>query len=84
MALGIPVVATDLGGTRELVENGKTGLLVPDHKPETVSQAISRLLKDPGLAAEMGKRGRARIEAEFGLEKMVGSYVSIYKKMLSQ
>jgi colanic acid/amylovoran biosynthesis glycosyltransferase len=67
MALGIPVVATDVTGIPELVEDGRTGLLVPQRQPEALAGAIRRVLVDPGWAGDLARAGRARVESKFDL-----------------
>jgi glycosyltransferase involved in cell wall biosynthesis len=64
MALGKPVIATDSGGTKELVLNNITGFLVPPGDPVTLSERISQLLDDVELATKMGMEGKKRIEEE--------------------
>lgn len=68
MALGRPLVATNIGGTPELVQNGKTGLLIPSGDPAAMADAISRLLSNPEAARAMGAAARAHYERalEFG------------------
>jgi glycosyltransferase involved in cell wall biosynthesis len=65
MALGVPVVATDLTGIPELVVNGRTGLLVPQHQPEALAGAIRQVLAEPARADLLARAGRARVEREF-------------------
>ena len=67
MALGIPVVATDVTGIPELVEDGRTGLLVPQRQPQALAAAIRRVLVDAGWAGDLARAGRARVEHEFDL-----------------
>lgn len=67
MALGVPVVATDVTGIPELVEDGRTGLLVPQRQPEELAAAIRRVLADPGWAEDLARGGRARVERDFDL-----------------
>ena len=64
-AMERPVVATDIRGCREAVENGKTGILVPVKNPERLAEAIIYLLENSGVAAEMGRQGRQKVEKEF-------------------
>jgi glycosyltransferase involved in cell wall biosynthesis len=71
MATGLPVVATRVGGTPALVEDYRTGLLVPPNDPPALAQAIVRLLEAPTMAAEMGAQGRARVVAEFSMDRML-------------
>ena len=60
MALGLPVIGTDLGGTPELIEAGRTGLLVQVDDPAGLAAAMQRLLTDPPAARAMGDAGRER------------------------
>ena len=60
MASGLPVIASSLGGPGEVVENGRTGILVPPGDSDLLAEAISQLLDDPAMAREMGLRGRER------------------------
>lgn len=60
MAAGLPVVASDIPGYREVVRDGVDGLLVPPRDPAALADAVSRLLADPGLAATYAEAGRAR------------------------
>ncbi|MCB9290587.1 MAG: glycosyltransferase [Lewinellaceae bacterium] len=81
MALGKPVVATDGGGTPEIVENGRTGLLVSPLNPEEMAEKIAYLLDHPEKAREMGQEGRRIIETEFTISRMTERYIDIYKSM---
>jgi glycosyltransferase involved in cell wall biosynthesis len=65
MALGLPVVATDLGGIPEMVEHDITGLLVPPGDVPALQAAILRLFDDPARARAMGASGRERARARF-------------------
>ena len=65
LAAGLPVVASSLSGIPELVEDGKTGLLVPPGDPEALAEAVLSLVRDPELARGLGERGRARVRDEF-------------------
>lgn len=78
MAAGVPVVATDVGGNPEVVETGRTGLLVPPRQPEALAAAILRLLDTPLLAEAMSHEARARVEREFDVTRMVADYETLY------
>ncbi len=82
MATGLPVVATDVGGTPELVDDGTTGTLVEPGDPEEMSRAIRRYLDQPDLARQHGEAGRRRVEREFSLSEMVASYQRLYDELL--
>lgn len=71
MATGLPVVATDVGGTSEAVIHGETGLLVPPGDPAAFADALRVLLANPVMAESFGRAGRARVEAHFGERLML-------------
>jgi glycosyltransferase involved in cell wall biosynthesis len=82
MAMGKPVVATDVGGNRELVYYGKSGVLVPPRDAEALSDALAYLLANPTLAQSMGQMGREIVITRFCLENMVSQYESLYEDTL--
>ena len=84
MVLGKPVVATNGGGTNELVLNGKTGFLVNPRDKVDLSKKVIQLLENNKLATKMGNAGKERIHKVFGLEKMTSSYVSLFQKILNE
>ena len=84
MAAGLPVVATAVGGTTEVVVPGATGLLVPPAEPTALAQALTTLLQDPALCQRFGVAGRQRVEQHFAIEKMVAQTVALYEMLLSE
>ncbi|MCI1193126.1 TIGR03088 family PEP-CTERM/XrtA system glycosyltransferase [Calidifontimicrobium sp. SYSU G02091] len=78
MASGLPVLATNVGGNADLVDEGATGWLVPAADVEAMAQALVRLAQDPAHAAAMGRAGRAAVEARFSLQAMVEAYQRVY------
>jgi glycosyltransferase involved in cell wall biosynthesis len=68
MACGVPVVTTDVGTIREVVESGKTGLLVPPLDHESIAQAVMSLLDNPSLRRSMGECGRRRALERYNTE----------------
>jgi len=83
MAAGKPVVATDAGGNRELIVDGKTGYVVPVRDADALAERIVRLLKDPGLAQRMGAAGKGRMERDFPVQKMVDETLAVYESLLA-
>jgi glycosyltransferase involved in cell wall biosynthesis len=84
MAAGRPVVASAVGPIPEIVVDGVTGLLVPPGDAAALAAAITRLLTDPDLAAAFGRAGRARVEAEFGLDTMVARTQALYEELVEK
>jgi glycosyltransferase involved in cell wall biosynthesis len=82
MAAGKPIVATRGGGVPEIVEDGKTGILVPMGDVQAMADAICELLNDPGWAREMGIRGRERVENHFTCELTAQKVESVYHTVL--
>jgi L-malate glycosyltransferase len=82
MAAGIPVVATAVGGTPELVDDGVTGFLVPPREPAALAGAILRLLEQPDLARRLGRAGRDKVHRKFGLHRMVAETERLYGQLL--
>ena len=70
MALGVPVVAVDAGGPREIIENGLSGLLVDSSASEALAPALERLARDPGLREVLGSAARGRVREHFTAERM--------------
>lgn len=84
MAACRPVVATAVGGTPEIIEDGVSGFLVPPGDPMRIAERVGRLLKDPSLARKVGERGRQKVEREFTLERMVAQFRALYRDLLEQ
>ncbi len=82
MACGLPVVATDVGGNKELLDSGTTGELVPAADPVRLAQAIRAYVANPSAAAAAGRAGRALVERRFSLESMTCAYRSLYDRLL--
>src|SRR5262249_55664270 len=78
MASGLPVVATRVGGNPELVDAGRTGLLVPAANPVAMAEALRTYLVDNGQVVSHGQAGRKKVETYFSMEAMVRSYLAVY------
>jgi len=81
-AAGLAVVATDVGGVREVLAGGRTGLLVPLGDPEALAEAVGRVLTDRALAGRLAREGRQRVVQEFPVERMVERYRAVYRRAL--
>jgi glycosyltransferase involved in cell wall biosynthesis len=79
---GLPTVASDVGGVRECVLDGITGLLVPSADVASLAAALSKLLMDPELRARMGHSARKYYEAEFTVERMLAATSAVYRRAL--
>lgn len=84
MSIGLPVIATDVGGVGELVKHQKTGFLVEKANVEQVKQAINFLSSNTELAWQMGLEGRTRFEAFFSLENCVRNTEMVYQKIVGK
>ena len=78
MACGKPVIASDIGASRELVVDNETGLLIKPDDPIALSRAIIDMLSDTDKAKKMGEAGRKRAEELFDIDKIVPQLFQIY------
>ena len=81
LAVGLPVVANDDGGTREQVIDGKTGLLISDCSPSELATALLRILSDRTLAKKLGEAGREHVMRSFSMEAMVAGYTQLFDEL---
>jgi len=84
MAAGLPCVVTAVGGNSEVVEEGRTGFLVPAGRPEAMADRIVELLRDADLRQRMGALARSRFESAFTLERMTAAFHSLYDAVLAE
>jgi glycosyltransferase involved in cell wall biosynthesis len=84
MAMERPVVATDGGGTREVVRHGQSGLLVPPKDPEALAVAIGDVLAQPARARAMGQLGRRIVEDAFSAQAMVRRMEQLYYELAAR
>jgi glycosyltransferase involved in cell wall biosynthesis len=81
MATGLPVVATPVGAIAEVIEDGRSGLLVPARDAKALEAALRRLIDDPTLRAALGARARERVEERYTREAVVARLAAIYDEL---
>lgn len=82
MAMGKPVVASRVGGVPEVVIDKVTGLLVPPNAPDSLADAILKLIHDRKLAQSMGEKGRERVQQKFSIEGHMAAIEAVYQSLL--
>lgn len=80
-AMGLPIVATDIRGCRQVVEHGRTGLLVPARDPTALAAAIARLAGDQALRRAFGAAGREKALREFSDRKVIQATLQVYERL---
>jgi glycosyltransferase involved in cell wall biosynthesis len=81
MAAGLPVIGTRAGGIPELVVDGETGLLVAPERPDQLAAALDSLAANPERRAEMGSRGRERVQEHFSADAIARRTVDLYEEL---
>ncbi|MFL5869390.1 MAG: glycosyltransferase [Thermoleophilaceae bacterium] len=83
MARDTPVVSTDVGGLPDIVDDGRTGLLVPRRDPESLAAALDSLLADPGRREALAAAARERLP-EFSIERISARYAELYERLFAE
>jgi len=83
MSCGVPVVATDVGGVREMVRDGTDGIIVPARRPDLLAQSIAALLGDGSRRSSMGRSARERILERFTLHAFSEQILAVYADAIS-
>jgi glycosyltransferase involved in cell wall biosynthesis len=81
--LRVPVVASAVGGLREVIEDGRSGLLVPPEDPHALARSLERLYRDPDLRQRLGEGGHRRVRETFLAPRMVDDYVVLYREVIA-
>jgi glycosyltransferase involved in cell wall biosynthesis len=81
-AAGLPVVATAVGGTVEVVLDGTTGLLVPPHRPDRLAEALDRLVDAPDRRVDFGRAGRLHAEGVFAMQPWIDQLLDLYHEVI--
>jgi len=84
MATGLPVITTDVGSVREMVEDGRSALVVPREDEAALRAAIERMAADARLRSALGVRGRAIVDARFRIETMCAAREALFEELLSR
>jgi glycosyltransferase involved in cell wall biosynthesis len=80
-AMARPIVATRIGGIPEVVEDGKTGLIVEPKDVSALAEAIGRLLDEPAFARNLSQNGRRQIEGKYSLDAMGEQLLALYESL---
>ncbi|MFC1631067.1 glycosyltransferase family 4 protein [Candidatus Omnitrophota bacterium] len=81
-ASGLPCVATEVGGVADVVEQGKSGILVPNQDTESFISALIKLLNSPDLLRRMGRSGRSRVKHRFSKERLINDIEDLYQQQI--
>jgi glycosyltransferase involved in cell wall biosynthesis len=79
----VPVIATDVSGIGELIEDGVTGMLIPEKQPLAIAQAVERMIRDRPAALEMAQTGRARVMEQFNPDINHKRVFDLYQAMFA-
>ncbi|MGH8116516.1 MAG: glycosyltransferase, partial [Rhodanobacteraceae bacterium] len=82
-ACGLPLVTTDMPGCREVVTDGKDGLLIPPRNADALASAVARLLDSPELARRLGEAARAKALAVFDERIVIHRTLAVYRELLA-
>lgn len=81
LSMKVPVLATDVGGTREIIRNGVTGIVVPSGRSDLMGEEITKLMVDEGKRKKLSEAGYDMVVRNFSIERMVHMYEKIYAKI---
>jgi glycosyltransferase involved in cell wall biosynthesis len=84
LAAGVPAVATDVGGVKDVVEDGRTGLLVEAGDTAAIGEALSRLATEPELRAAMSERARSSVRDRYSVPRLVSDMDDLYQRVLAR
>ena len=81
LAAAVPGVSTDVGGVRDVIEDGASGLLAPPGDVRALASAVASLLHDPGRRRDMGERGRKAVVVRYHIDRLVGDIDALYRDL---
>jgi glycosyltransferase involved in cell wall biosynthesis len=79
MASALPVIASEVGGLREVMQHDRTGILVPPAQPQAIAQAIGRMVESAKFRSQMGAAARVRVEDYYSMQKMAAQTLELYR-----
>jgi glycosyltransferase involved in cell wall biosynthesis len=83
-AMGLPIVATDIRGCRQVVEHGETGLLVPPRDAGALADSVAQLAENPGLRSTMGGAAATKAKREFDQRRVIATTLAVYDDLLER
>ena len=84
MAAGQPIAATRVSGTEQVLDPGRSGLVVPPAEPEALAAALVALLADREAAAALGRAAQETVEREFSAARQAAQYLDLYRRLVEQ
>jgi len=81
IAYGTPVVITDTGGGKEVIDDGVTGFVVPVKDPAAIARCVEQLYSDPDKAASMAAQGKSHLQMNFSSERTVEKYIDYFETL---
>jgi glycosyltransferase involved in cell wall biosynthesis len=83
LGMGVAVVASNLTGIADVVEDGRHGLLTPPGKPDSLAHAVTRLLEDDDLRANLSQSGKQLVRQEYTVDRMCERYESLFRESMT-
>jgi len=84
MSMELPVIATSVSGTVDVVTDGEDGILIPPESPEALAKAMSAIIRYPELARALGENARSKVERSFSLDFVAGRYSELYQALFER
>jgi glycosyltransferase involved in cell wall biosynthesis len=81
-SVGLPIIATDVGGTNEIIKHMKSGLIIPPHQPWLIAESLKVLLKDETAAKTMGLMARNTVMSKFNWDVITKQYENLIKEVV--
>jgi len=82
LAAGLPTVASNVGGSAEIIQDGQNGLLFPSDNAQALGQALLRLLREPEFASALGRAGQDHVRKNFSFDRMIDQVDKMYSELL--